>query len=292
MSAPQPTSHQPGPPRTTETITLKPVTSSSDVPALADINERALDGDPLKRWMALYIGRTEWESTVDAVSGALSDPSYHVVKAVVCDSETDSGAAGGGGKERIVGFVHWMCGYIHLEGGYNSAQCNLKKDIERLESGSKGEREREREDVKDPSSGLVEDLARESSRLRHDTESKEEDGDEEVRARRLERGETKYVETRNHYIGAVRGKKHMFVRRLMVLPEFQGRGIGRRLMKVVTGEADRQKIVCWLFSRPAGERMYESLGFRVISVTDMDEPEDGFVCPASKGMMRLPRPVM
>lgn len=272
MSATQPTStnHQQHEPLN---ITLEPVTSPSDIPQLANINEKALEGDALKQWMALYTGRTEWDTTVEAVTGALSDPNYHVVKAAIPISNSEGG-------EKIVGFVHWMCGYIHLEGGYNSAQSNSKKDIKRLESGG--------EDVKDPSSGFAETLAGESLRLEQGSEK----GEDEARARRLKRGEAKYVETRNHYIGAIRGKKHVFVRRIMVLPEFQGRGVGRRLMKVVTDDADRQGIVCWLFARPAGERMYESSGFKVVSATDMDEPEDGFVCPASKGMMRLPEPVL
>lgn len=270
MSAPQPAStdrqqHE------SLNITLEPVTSPSDIPQLANINEKALEGDPLKQWMALYTGRTEWNTTVEAVTGALGDPNYHVVKAVISNPE---------GGEKVVGFVHWMCGYIHLEAGYNSAQSNMKKDIKRLETGG--------EDVKDPSSDFAEKLAGESSRLEQGSE-KEED---EARARRLKKGESKYVETRNHYIGAIRGKKHVYVRRIMVLPEFQGRGVGQTLMKVVTDDADRQRIVCWLFARPAGEKMYESFGFRVVSVTNMDEPEDGFVCPASKGMMRLPQPAI
>lgn len=269
MSSSQPASRQ-----QPLNVTLKPVTSEADAPQLANINEKALEGDPLKEWLALYTGRTEWSTTVEAVTGALNDPTYRLVKAVVSDPDSE-------GDEKIVGFVHWMCGYVHLEKGYNSAQSNLKRDLE-LKDVVK--------DVKDPSSDLSEELAKEASFLETSlagTKSKEDDH----RARRLKKGEVKYIETRNHYISAIRGKKHIFVRRIMVLPEYHGREVGKQLLKVVTDSADQQKIVCWLFSKPAGEGLYTNFGFKVISVTGMDEPEDGFVCPASKGMMRAPQPV-
>ena len=263
------------------TIALKPVTSPSDIPHLAAINEHALDSDPLKQWMARYTSSTEYDTTVVALTSALRDSNYRVVKAVVPDASTGSDDG-----EKIVGFVHWMCGYIYLEGGYGSAQRNCKKDVEGVGGSGQGVG-----DVKDPASDVAEVLAEESARLGQGSGGQK-DQDDEARARRLKRGEAKYIDTRNHYIGAIRGKKHMFVRRLMVLPEFQGRGIGRKLMKVVTDDADRQKIVCWLFARPAGAKMYESFGFKVVSVTEMDEPEDGFTCPAGKGMMRSPQPVV
>ncbi|KAK5945932.1 hypothetical protein PMZ80_000071 [Knufia obscura] len=247
-------------------VILKPVTSERDVPDLANINEQALEGDPMKQWMILYLGRTEWDSTVEAITGALTDPNYHLVKAVIPDMDD-------AGNEKIVGFIQWMCGYIHLEGGYNSAQSNCKKDLEPKEVVK---------DVMDPASELPDELAEESSQAT----SAEDKG----RARRLKKGEAQYLETRNAYIGAIRGKKHVYIRRIMVLPEYHGQGIGKQLLKVVTDSADEQKIVCWLFARPAGEALYAKSGFRVVSLTELDEPEDGFVCPPGKGMMRLPQP--
>ena len=255
-------------------IALKRVTSEADVPQLANINEKALEGDPLKLWMAAYTERTEWKNTVEAVTGALGDPNYHLLKAVILDPSVESG-------EKIVGFVHWMCGYIHLENGYNSAQSNLKRDLEPKDV---------IKDVKDPASDVPEKLVGAASQLEDDTTQDRSDEDNR-RAWRLKRGNAKYVETRNSYIGAIRGKKHIYIRRIMVLPEYQGHGVGRRLLKAVTDDADRQKIVCWLFARPAGEPLYAKLGFAIIYVVDMDEPEDDFVCPPAKGMMRLPVPV-
>jgi len=264
----------PGGRRSPLQVTLKLVTSKADAPQLANINEKALEGDPLKLWMATYTERTEWKSTLEAITSALNDPTYRLHKAVIPDSSVESG-------EKIVGFVHWMCGYIHLENGYNSAQSNLKRNLEHKDVVK---------DVKDLASDFPEKLADAASQL-DDKSVQDRSHEDDKRAWRLKKGAAKYVVTRNSYISVIRGKKHIYVRRIMVLPDYQGYGIGRKLMKVVTDDADRQKIVCWLFARPAGEPLYLKLGFTLVSVIDMDEPEDRFVCPAAKGMMRLPRPV-
>ena len=254
-------------------VTLKPVTSESDIPALAQINESALEGDPLKEWMRLYTERTEWENTVKAVTEGLTDPTYSLVKAVIPDPEHQ-------GEEKIIGFVHWMCGWIVLD--------KVDPVAEKSQAPQQDGEVDNAKDVKDVSSNLTDQLEWKAQHLEAGPDQSQESGE---RAERLRKGEAKYVQTRNHYIAAIRGKKHMYIRRLMVLPEYQGRGIGSKLLKMVTDEADRQKIVCWLFSRPIAERkLYEPVGFRTIGVTEMDEPEDNFVCPPAKAMMRSPRP--
>lgn len=255
------------------TLTLKPVTSDLDVPALATINDRALDADlAFKRWMAMFTERTDWDTTVSAVTEAIGDPEYRLVKAVV---SSDDG-------EKIVGFIHWFCGWIVLE----------KVDPFAVEKSdqvqSQQTQNRPVADIKDVASNVAETLADEAAALEEKPRPTEE---EIVRARRLKKGEKKYIRTRNHYIAAIRGKRHMFIRRIMVLPEYQGMGIGRQLMKVVTDEADRLKIVCWLFARPMGVRMYERFGYVTVGVTEMDEVEEGFECPETRSMMRVAQPV-
>lgn len=251
-------------------VTLKPVTSEIDVPALAEINGRALEGDPLKEWMRLFTSRTEHETTVKAVTEALTDPTYSLIKAVIPDSDAEDGSG-----EKIVGFVHWMCGWIELEKVDPFAE---KKPVVHAEV----------IDAKDVASNMAEELDAQAEKLEKVPTAKKEDLD---RAARMRVGEAKYVDSRNHYIAAIRGKKHMFIRRIMVLPEYQRRGIAGKLMKVVTDEADRQKIVCWLFARPAGMKLYEKVGYKAVGMTSMDEPEFGFECSPTKAMMRLPQPV-
>lgn len=239
-----------------------------DVPALANINERALDGDrEFLQWVALFTERNEYETTVQAVNDAITDPEYCVVKAVIPDSEGANG-------EKIVGFIQWFCGWIKLEQVDPFAALPEKPREPVI-------------DVKDVTSNVAEELAQEASDLKSGPEPSQEDM---IRARRLKKGEKKYVETRNHYIAAIRGKRHMFIRRIMVLPEYHGKGIGYQLMRVVTDEADRLKIVCWLFARPGGVPLYERMGYKSVGVTVMSEPEEDFECPLTLSMIRLAQP--
>lgn len=232
-------------------VVLKPVTSEEDIPALAEINDLALEGDPLKTWMQMFTERNEYESTVKSVREALSDPSYHIIKAVIPDPADSN-------KEKIVGFCHWLEGYIVLD----KVDPFAKKPAPVPSTAEEGK------DVK-----------------AEDAQSQDAD-----RAARLRVGEARYVTTRNYYIACIRGKKHMFIRRLMTLPEYQGRGIASKLLKVVTDDADRQKIVCWLNSRPAGEPLYKKVGFTVIAQTSMDQPDYGLMVPPTCAMLRLPQP--
>lgn len=250
-------------------MTLKPVLSEADVPALATINDRALDSDfSFKQWMALFTERTDWSTTIQAVTEAITDPEYRLVKAVVPDPDSENG-------EKIVGFVHWFCGWIQLEkvDPFAVQSKPLSKPIL---------------DAKDVASNIAEELAKEAADIEAGSEPSQE---EMIRARRLKKGERKYVETRNHYIAAIRGKRHMFIRRIMVMPEYQGMGVGTKLMKVVTDEADRLKIVCWLFARPGGVSMYERLGYETVGITDMNEPEEEFECPETMSMIRIAQAV-
>lgn len=260
-------------PRTSKTppnLTFKPVTSEDDVLALANINDRALDGDAsFKQWMALFTERTEYSSAVDAVTSAITDPEYCVVKAVIPDPDSVNG-------EKIVGFIHWFCGLIKLEqvDPFAVQPEPLREPVV---------------DTKDVASNMAEELAQEAESLEAKSKPSEE---EMIKARRLKKGEKKYVETRNHYIAAIRGKRHMFIRRIMVLPEYHGRGIGYQLMKIVTDEADRLKIVCWLFARPGGVDLYKRMGYETKGITEMNEPEEDFECPETLSMMRIAQPLI
>lgn len=261
---------QPPTRKTPPNLTLKPLTSENDVLALAEINDRALDGDPLfKQWMAMFTERTEYSSAVQAVTEAITDPEYRVIKAVIPDSKSADG-------EQIVGFIHWFCGLIKLQ------------QVDPFAVQPEPPKE-PTVDVRDVGSTMAEDLAQKAADLKTPPGPTQE---EIVRARRLEKGEKKYVETRNHYITAIRGKRHMFIRRIMVLPEYHGMGIGYQLMRVVTDEADRLKIVCWLFARPGGVGLYERMGYQSVGVTDMNDPEEDFEgCPETLSMIRVAQPL-
>ena len=242
-----------------EDLRLEPVTSPDDVEILTTINGFALEGDALKKWMELYAGSTEDESTTSALTSSLSDPDYRIVKATIQDPEN-------GDQRLIVGFVHWLTGHIAVE---RTVPFSMPQGA--ADSG-----------IKD--AGTNENQGRSSSSTANETL------DEELqrRTRRLKHGNAIYVETRNHYIHKIRSDRHSFVRRIMVNPKYQGHGVGAKLLKVVTDDADRQRIPCWLFARPAGLKLYERVGFVTVGITSMDDPEDNFVCPETHSMIRLP----
>jgi ribosomal protein S18 acetylase RimI-like enzyme len=51
---------------------------------------------------------------------------------------------------------------------------------------------------------------------------------------------------------------------VVVLPEWQGRGIGKRLMAEVLRRAERDGVMVGLESSPKGEGLYRKLGFELL----------------------------
>jgi GNAT superfamily N-acetyltransferase len=64
----------------------------------------------------------------------------------------------------------------------------------------------------------------------------------------------------------------------VVVPEAQGKGIGRKLVEVVTERADMEQMPCYLESSKDKPNMqiYESWGFEF--ATQMDCDDDGAIC--------------
>lgn len=65
---------------------------------------------------------------------------------------------------------------------------------------------------------------------------------------------------------------------MVVLPEAQGRGIGRMLVSVVTDRADAEHMPCYLeASRDKPNiQIYERMGFRFVKQMNCDD--DGEIC--------------
>lgn len=79
---------------------------------------------------------------------------------------------------------------------------------------------------------------------------------------------------------------------MMVHPDHQRNGVGRKLLQWGLDLADKEKMVSWLFARPAAAKMYQDAGFKVVGVAEVnvaegDEPLD---VPPSLAMLREPRP--
>lgn len=109
----------------------------------------------------------------------------------------------------------------------------------------------------------------------------------------------------NAWIYFIRGKRHVRqfhpwtafalrsdydpdLRRVAVLPEYQRRGIASRLLQWGVDKADEDKLVSWLNARPAGQRLYEKVGWEVVRVIPFDIR--GFKVAPNVSMLRLPQP--
>jgi len=63
------------------------------------------------------------------------------------------------------------------------------------------------------------------------------------------------------------------LRRLFIHPDYQRRGIGRKLLQWGVDLADREKLVAWLHARPAGSKLYESAGWRAVASIEVKVPD-------------------
>lgn len=82
---------------------------------------------------------------------------------------------------------------------------------------------------------------------------------------RMERAQEEYM----------RGKRYLFMHVLVVLPEWQGRGVGRRMLEWGVEVADGEGVECWLDASKAGLGLYKRLGWREVGETSIELEEWG-----------------
>jgi predicted GNAT family acetyltransferase len=89
------------------------------------------------------------------------------------------------------------------------------------------------------------------------------------------------------------GKGYYFCNIVTVLPEHQGKGVGRALMEEVLGRADREGVWCYLESsrREPNVAIYEKFGFELVKEMQCGDgsEEEGKISLFC--MLREPRPV-
>jgi len=62
----------------------------------------------------------------------------------------------------------------------------------------------------------------------------------------------------------MRGERYLFMRGLCMLPEWQGNGVGRRLLEWGLEIADWEGVECWIDASAAGLALYRKLGWKEV----------------------------
>lgn len=76
--------------------------------------------------------------------------------------------------------------------------------------------------------------------------------------------------------------------RLVVDPSYQRQGIGQKLLNWGIEIADKENIVAYLNCRPAGYKLYERNGWKVVSSIEVEIPDEDLKVPPVLAMLRSP----
>lgn len=67
----------------------------------------------------------------------------------------------------------------------------------------------------------------------------------------------------------MRDQAYIFMRLLVVLPPYQGKGIGTRLLRWGLEQADQLGVNVWIDASPAGLGLYKKLGWEEVSTLEI-----------------------
>ena len=252
-------------------VTVQALALPSQIPRLVEINQSAMAPDLLSKWMELYTPRSEAEGARRDLQGLFNEKGkvrndvngrcYFASIRVDVGARAESIAASppsnseGPTKEENEGAEEAIAGFIYYEEGIHVNVPALRGD--------------------DEPQPQPDSITKETSTL----------SPSQTHQRNLATGDQIYAASRQHYIRTIQHRRHIFIRRLMVDPAYQGRGVGVALLRHVTARTDEQAMPCWLYSRPAGVGLYEKMGFRDSGVTVLETEELKGVAE-SLGMVR------
>jgi GNAT superfamily N-acetyltransferase len=255
-------------------IRIEPVTDPLLVPELARLTDLALQNDAFHAFSAQYAPKPVHEETFDRLYAALKDSNSYIFRALM-DAVDENGLK----REQLVGFTQWFVGYLNVP----------KVDpFARQQTSNVGGHA----DVTDVA--VAEEAG--SGQLPVDTKAAPEVVSPDPFAILAK-------ETGNCHVKAIRGKKHVCVyshhsfndsefliltdlRRMIVHPDYQRRGIGQKLVEWGVKLADQEKIVGWLWARPAGFKLYERNGWKVVDAVPFNVP--GLEIEPLVSMLRIP----
>ena len=244
-------------------VDLIAVTSPSDVSTLLEINTAGLDLDPMVKWFELYTDRPESEHSREALKKAVEDPNQSLVKAVSRQQD---------GYETL-GFIHWL--EVPESDDANLAKDGLEGEPQETKSLLAGKEIQE--SIHGPQAA---DNAANPKKERADLARQEHET-------RIEKGIELLSQGGIMFANIMEGRRHVFLKTMIVHPKYQRKGIARQMIRLVLDEADQKGLPCLLFSRPAGHKLYLNSGFESKGTADISVPELGV--PPFHGMLREPR---
>ncbi|KAK5559794.1 hypothetical protein LTR46_001543 [Exophiala xenobiotica] len=266
-----PTAHAPldstsAPPPNTIRYIIEPVTSESDIPTLAYISDIALKSDGFHAYRERYAPLNIYDDCFEKLTKALRNTrgQSFLFKVVLIPNSDDEEA-----EETIIGFSQWKLGYA---------------EVPKVDPFAVKRKPVEDAGVEQSVSGVVlAEASVEGEQTRTETRPTKEEKPEPFYSDPFEESTRKLF---NCHLSNIRGKRHLYLHRLIVHPSYQRQGIGKRLIEWGTEVADRENVVSWLFARPAGSELYKRNGWKVLDIIELDVP-DLEVAPMLP-MLRLP----
>ena len=259
-----------------DSLRIEEVTDLQLVPELASLTDLALQPDAFYAFANTYRSKSMYEETIDRLTAAVKDPQSHVFRAMWNTHGEDGTTA-----EQLVGMTQWYVGYLVVP--------KMDPFAPKISESRPG-------DVSDVFGVASAGATGEASTVQMAT--KIEPGEEPNPFDSVAK------ELGNSHVRAIRGKRHICtsifgrclpdvltgpdLRRMIVHPEFQRKGIGQKLLQWGVHLADRENIVGWLFSRPAGSKLYEKNGWRAVDSIAVDVP--GMEVAPFVSMLRKPEP--
>ncbi|KIW35256.1 uncharacterized protein PV07_01961 [Cladophialophora immunda] len=275
-------------------IVIKPITSEADIPVCAKLADAALKPDGLHEFRNRY-SKSVYDNTVEKLTDAIRDDRgrFFIFKAVVSpaprkDRTADLNSTAEvpnnevqGEEEVMVGFTLWRKGYVEVPKmdpfapkNETTEDATVATSITNVPISEGIDAESATDVLTTATPGISGDGAAGPGGKPKPFYA---NPDAEL-ARKLG----------NAYVGAIRGKRHLYLHWLTIHPSYQRQGIGQKLLDWGVEVADRENIVSWLFARPAGIRLYERNGWKAVLTIDVDVPDEDLKVAPVVGMLRVP----
>ena len=75
----------------------------------------------------------------------------------------------------------------------------------------------------------------------------------------------------------MKGRPYILMHGLVVLPEWQGKGVGKRLLEWGIEKADKKGLDCWVDASEAALGFFEKFGWEQVGVVEVDLADWGGV---------------